>query len=99
MWLKDDGAEFVGLPAYRMRAFDFGMAAPGAARPAVYFYVTFAKVWGLYARFDGFATVPVLPSRFPTNHIDYVSAGLTDTCDLHRSRTASCASSDPRCGG
>src|SRR3546814_862260 len=52
MWLKDDGAEIVGLPAYRLRAFDFGMAAPGAARPAVYFYGTFDKVQGLYARLD-----------------------------------------------
>src|SRR3546814_19768340 len=75
MWLKDDGAEIVGLPAYRLRAFDFGMAAPGAARPAVYFYGTFDKVQGLYASFDWFATDPVLISRFPTNNNDYVSAG------------------------
>src|SRR3546814_6563492 len=71
MWLKDDGAEIVGLPAYRLRAFDFGMAAPGAARPAVYFYGTFDKVQGLYASFDWFATDPVLISRFPNNSIDY----------------------------
>ena len=84
MWLKDDGAEIVGLPAYRLRAFDFGMAAPGAARPAVYFYGTFDKVQGLYASFDWFATDPVLISRFPNNSIDYVSAGLGLVGDMNR---------------
>src|SRR3546814_5038316 len=84
MWLKDDGAEIVGLPAYRLRAFDFGMAAPGAARPAVYFYGTFDKVQGLYASFDWFATDPVLISRFPNNSIDFVSAGLGLVGDMNR---------------
>src|SRR3546814_8623055 len=60
------------------------MAAPGAARPAVYFYGTFDKVQGLYASFDWFATDPVLISRFPNNSIDYVSAGLGLVGDMNR---------------
>lgn len=84
MWLKDDGAEIVGLPAYRLRAFDFGMAAPGAQRPAVYFYGTVGKVQGLYVSFDWFATTPVLISRFPNGSIDQVAAGLGLVGDMNR---------------
>lgn len=84
MWLQDDGAKIKGLPAYRLLAFDFGMPAPGAARPAIYFYGTYGKVQGLYVTFDWFETDPVLISRFPNSSFDYVSAGLGLVGDMSR---------------
>lgn len=84
MWLEDDGAKVRGLPAYRLRGFDFGLSAPGATRPAVYFYGTARGVQGLHVSFDWFETDPILIARFPNNSIDYVSLGLGLVADRHR---------------
>ena len=86
MWLEDDGARVRALPAHRLRGFDFGKAAPGAVRPAVYFYGWFDNVQGLYASFDWFESDPVLIGRFPGGSIDYVGASgpcrFTDIGDV-----------------
>lgn len=76
MWIKDDGAEIVGLPASRLSAFDFGAPAPGSDRPAVYFYGTSQNVQGLFVTFDWFETDPILISRFPNESFDRVAIGL-----------------------
>lgn len=84
LWLEDDGAKVRGLPAYRLSAFDFGMPAPGATRPAVYFYGTSGGIRGLYVSFDWFASKPILISRFPNNSIDKVAIGLGLVADMQR---------------
>ena len=84
MWLRDDGAKITGLPAFRLFAFDFGRAAPGQERPAIYFYGTAGGIQGLYVSFDWFATDPILISRFPNSSFDIVSAGLGLVGDMHR---------------
>lgn len=84
MWLKDDGAELIGLPAERLFGFDFGAAAPGSDYPALYFYGTSKGIQGLYASFDWFATDPILIGRFPNDSIDRVSLGLGLVGDMNR---------------
>ena len=67
-WSQDDGKRWSELnPNVRnVVAFGFGRAAPGQARPAVYFWGAVNKKVGFYASFDWFATPPRLLTRFPS---------------------------------
>jgi hypothetical protein len=85
-WSRDDGRSWVEVhrKVRNVRSFGVGKAAPGQARPAVYFWGTVDRKEGLYATFDWFATDPKLVSRFPSQMLATVSWVAADPDRLGR---------------
>jgi hypothetical protein len=74
-WSQDDGRTWAELhrSIRNVRAFGFGKAAPGQARPAIYFWGKVNDQPGLYASLDWFASPPQLVSRFPSQMLADIS--------------------------
>ena len=79
-WSQDDGKSWSELnkKVRNVFAFGFGKAAPGQARPAVYFWGAVDKKVGFYASFDWFATPPRLLTRFPSELLAQVVTVAAD---------------------
>jgi hypothetical protein len=75
-WSRDDGVSWMELhPNIRnVKAFGFGKAAVGQARPALYFWGTVEGKEGLYFSPDWFLTPPRLLSSFPSNLLAKVTS-------------------------
>jgi hypothetical protein len=85
-WSRDDGKNWAELhKAIRnVRAFGFGRAAPGHARPTLYFWGEVGDRQGLYATVDWFASDPRLITRFPSEMLADVTCIAGDLDRLGR---------------
>ncbi|WP_344708960.1 hypothetical protein [Sphingomonas humi] len=74
-WSQDDGKTWAELhkSIRNVRAFGFGKAAPGQARPSLFFWGEVRGRQGLFASFDWLASEPRLVSRFPSQMLANVS--------------------------
>ena len=79
-WSQDDGKSWSELhrKIRNVTAFGLGKAAPGQARPAVYFWGAVDKKVGLYVSFDWFATPPRLLTRYPSQLLAQVCTVAAD---------------------